>query len=88
MMRSKKSWTREPVDRRRVRLIHAMLAFPAAGLIGFTGTTLVRGVLSDDPAIAAPVAPGHATDDDKTPGERPDENSAEPDPSINRSRIV
>jgi hypothetical protein len=88
MTRSKKSLTREPIDRRRVRLIQAMLAFPAAGLIGFTGTALVRGVLSDDSAIAAPVAPGHATDDEQTPGERPDESSAEPDPSINRARIV
>jgi hypothetical protein len=88
MTRSKKSSTREPIDRRRVRLIQAMLAFPAAGLIGFTGTALVRGVLSDDSAIAAPGAPGHATDDDKTPGERRKENSPEPDPSIDRARIV
>ncbi len=88
MTRSRKSLRRGPIDRRRVRLIQAMLAFPAAGLIGFAGTALVRGVLSEDSSIAAPVAPGHATDDDKTPGERREENSPEPDPSINRPRIV
>jgi hypothetical protein len=88
MTRSKKSVTREPIDRRRVRLIQAMLAFPAAGLIGFAGTALVHGVLSDDSSIAAPVAPGHATDDDQAPGERREENPSEPDADTNRARIV
>ena len=88
MTRSKKSLTREPIDRRRVRLIQAMLAFPAAGLIGFTGTALVRGVLSDDSSVAAPVAPDDATDDEQPPDERRGDNPPEPDPSINRPRIV
>jgi hypothetical protein len=88
MTRSRKSLTREPVDRRRVRLIQAMLAFPAAGLIGFAGTALVRGVLSDDTSIAAPVTPGHAIDDDQAPDERRNENPSEPDADTNRARIV
>ena len=88
MTRSRESLRREPIDRRRVRLIQAMLAFPAAGLIGFTGTALVRGVLSDDSSVAAPVALGHATDDDQAPDERRKDNSPEPEPFINRSRNV
>ena len=88
MTRSRKPLAREPIDRRRVRLIQAMLAFPAAGLIGFTGTALVRGVLSDDSSVAAPVTPGRATDDDQAPDERRKDNSPEPDPFINRPRNV
>ena len=65
-----------------------MLAFPAAGLIGFAGTALVRGVLSDDTSIAAPATPGHATDDDQSPVERRKENLSEPDTGTNRPRIV
>jgi hypothetical protein len=45
-------------------------------------------VLSDDSSISAPVAPGHATDDDQAPGDRREENLSEPDTSTNRSRIV
>ena len=88
MTRSRKSLTREPIDRRRLHLIQAMLAFPAAGLIGFAGTALVRGVLSDDSSVAAPVTPGHATDDDQAPDERRNENPSEPDADTNRARIV
>ena len=88
MTRSRKSLTREPIDRRRVRLIQAMLAFPAAGLIGFTGTAIVRGVVSDDASVAAPVPPGHATDDDQAPDKRREEHPSEPDPYTNRARIV
>jgi hypothetical protein len=82
------SLTREPIDRRRARLIQAMLAFPAAGLIAFTGTALVRGVLCDDTAVAAPVTPGRTTDDDQAPDERGNEDPSEPDADTNRPRIV
>ena len=88
MTRSRKSLTREPIDRRRVRLIQAMLAFPAAGLLGFAGTALVRGVLSDDSSVAAPVTPGHATDDDSAPDQRRQENPPEPDADAKGARIV
>ncbi len=88
MTRSRKSLTREPIDRRRLHLIQAMLAFPAAGLIGFAGTALGRGVLSDDSSVAAPVAPGRATDDDRAPDERRQEHPPEPDADTNGARIV
>ena len=88
MTRSRESLSREPIDRRRVRLIQAMLAFPAAGLIGFTGTALVRGVLSDDSSVARPVAPGDATDDEQAPDDRRGDNPPEPDSSIDGARIV
>ena len=54
MMRSAKSQAREPIDRRQLRLIHALLAFPAAGIIGFVGQTLVKNVVSDSTTIVAP----------------------------------
>jgi hypothetical protein len=72
MVRSAKSLTREPLDRRQVRLIHALLAFPAAGLIGFAGHTLARTVVSEPPAIVVP-AQGNNTDGDASPGQRGDE---------------
>jgi hypothetical protein len=65
-----------------------MLAFPAAGIVGFAGTALVRGVLSDDTSVGAPVAPGHANDDDRAPDERRKDKPSEPDADTNRPRIV
>ena len=82
MMRPAKSRTREPLDRRQVRLIHALLAFPAAGIIGFAGHTLVKNVVSDSTTIVAP-APEHTKDDNASPGQRGDE----PD-SANETRNV
>ena len=46
--------SREPIDRRQLRLIHALLAFPVAGVIGFTGNAIVKSVVTDSPAIASP----------------------------------
>jgi len=88
MTRSRNSLTREPLDRRRLRLIQTMLAFPAAGIIGFAGTALVRGVLSDDTSVAAPAAPGPANDDERAPDERLKDSASEPDADTNRPRIV
>jgi hypothetical protein len=65
-----------------------MLAFPAAGIIGFAGTALVQGVLSDDSSVAAPAAPGRANDDDRAPDERRKDNTSEPDSDTNRPRII
>jgi hypothetical protein len=72
MMRATKSRTREPLDRRQLRLMHALLAFPAAGIIGFAGHTLAKRVVSESPTIAAP-APEHTKDDNASPGKRRDE---------------
>jgi hypothetical protein len=72
--------SREPIDRRQLRLIHALLAFPVAGVIGFTGNAIVKGVLTDSPAITAP-APERTTDEHKAPGEGGD------DPDTNDSRL-
>lgn len=66
----------EPIDRRQVRLIHALLAFPLAGVIGFTGNAVVKSVLTDSPAITAP-APDRTTDEHTSPdhsGDAPDSN--------------
>lgn len=61
----------EPIDRRQLRLIHALLAFPVAGVIGFTGNAIVKSVLTDAAAISAP-APERTTDEHKSPGESGD----------------
>jgi hypothetical protein len=55
--------TREPRDRRRLRLVQALLAFPAAGLIGFTGNAIVRSVRAEPAPIASPATPGPARDE-------------------------
>ena len=88
MTKARKALSREPIDRRRVRLIRTLLAFPAAGIIGFAGTALVRGVLSDDTSVAAPVTPGRVTDEDQAPGERPSDNPPETDADPTRVRAV
>jgi hypothetical protein len=64
--------SREPIDRRQVRLIHALLAFPVAGVIGFTGNAIVTNVVSDSPAVVAPAPPERSTDDHTSPRERGD----------------
>ena len=58
--------SREPIDRRQVRLIHALLAFPVAGVIGFAGNAAVKTVFTESPAIAAP-APERTTDEHTSP---------------------
>ena len=88
MTHSGKALRREPIDRRRMRLIQTLLAFPAAGIIGFGGTEVVRGVLSDGTSVASPVTPGPATDEHQTPGERPTDGPSEADADISRVRSV
>ena len=74
--------TREPLDRRRMRLIHTMLAFPAAGIIGFGGSAIVRGMLSEDTSVASPATPGRTTDEKQAPRER-----EEPQPSDDSNTV-
>ena len=67
--------SREPIDRRQLRLIHALLAFPVAGVIGFTGNAIVKSVFTESPAIASP-APERSTDEHTSP----DDPKDKPDP--------
>lgn len=62
---------REPIARRQVRLIHALLAFPVAGVIGFTGNAIVKSVTADSPAVTTP-APERTVDEHTSPGDRSD----------------
>lgn len=87
MTHGRKALSREPIDRRRVRLIQTLLAFPAAGIISFAGTALVRGVLSDDASVAAPVTPGRVTDEDQAP-EGSSDNPSETDADTTQVRAV
>lgn len=64
--------SREPIDRRQVRLIHALLAFPVAGVIGFAGHAIVKSVVTESPAVVAPAPPERSTDEHPSPGERDD----------------
>lgn len=70
---------REPTDRRQVRLIQALLAFPVAGVIGFAGNEIVTRVVTSPPAMTAPVQPERTTDEDTAPREH--RNGREPDGS-------
>ena len=78
---------REPLDRRRMRLIQTMLAFPAAGIIGFAGSAIVRGVVAEDASVASPATPGHTTDETPTPRER-DEPRPQPSDDSNTVGVV
>jgi len=55
--------TREPRDRRQLRLVQALLAFPAAGLIGFTGNALVKSVRPESAPIISPAPRGPVRDE-------------------------
>ena len=61
--------SRESIDRRQVRLIHALLAFPIAGFIGFTANAVVETALAEPSTIAAPASPERTTDEHTSPGE-------------------
>ena len=77
--------TREPLDRRHTRLVHALLAFPAAGIIGFAGHAIVKSALSESPVVTAPAAPGRAIEE---PSGSREQEAAEPesiDPNAARS---
>jgi protocatechuate 3,4-dioxygenase beta subunit len=66
---SKPAGLDEPIDRTRRHLLHAMLAFPTAGLIGFTGSTSVWSVLSSRVEVL-PLTPAcDDGDDDETPAQ-------------------
>jgi hypothetical protein len=69
--------SREPIDRRQVRLIHALLAFPVAGVIGFTGHAVVKSVVTESPAITVPAPPERTTDEQTSPRERGDSPDTE-----------
>jgi hypothetical protein len=72
---------REPIDRRQLRLIHALLAFPVAGVIGFAGNAVVKHTVLDSPAVSAP-APSERSTDEKGPHERGDRPNADDNSGI------
>jgi hypothetical protein len=78
--------SREPLDRRRLRVIQALLAFPVAGIIGFAGSTIVRGLVSEDTSVAAPPTPGHPADE--TPPREREEPQAQPVEDSSTIRIA
>jgi len=80
-MNKRSGTSREPIDRRQVRLIHALLAFPVAGVIGFAGNAIVTNLVSDSPAIVNPAPPERSTDEHTSPrerGDQPDSHESRP----------
>jgi hypothetical protein len=77
MMWSVKSrTTREPLDRRQRRLVQALLAFPAAGIIGFSGSAIVKGVRTEAAPVASPAKPKPVTDDKPSSHEHDDDQDS------------
>ena len=68
--------SREPIDRRQLRLIHALLAFPVAGVIGFTGNAIVKSVRSDLAPITSPARPDPAGEEQPASYEPDDEQDS------------
>jgi hypothetical protein len=54
-----------------MRLVYALLAFPAAGLIGFAGQAVVKSAFTPLPAVTSP-APERTTDENASPLEPAD----------------
>jgi hypothetical protein len=65
--------TREPRDRRQMRLVYALLAFPAAGIVGFTGSAIVKSVRSEPAPITSPATPGPVKEDKPSSFEHDDD---------------
>ena len=68
--------TQEPRHRRQLRLVHALLAFPAAGIIGFTGNAIVKSVRSELAPITSPAKPDPAGEEQPASYEPDDEQDS------------
>jgi len=68
--------TQEPRYRRQLRLVHALLAFPAAGMIGFTGNAIVKSVRSELAPITSPAKPDPAGEEQPASHEPDDEQDS------------
>lgn len=70
--------TKEPRHRRQMRLVYALLAFPAAGMVGFTGSAIVKSVRSESAPIASPATPNPVKDNDPSSYENRDDEQNPP----------
>jgi hypothetical protein len=66
--------TQEPRHRRQMRLVYALLAFPAAGLVGYTGSAIVKNVRSESAPITSP-APNPVNDNKPSSPEQDDDQN-------------
>jgi hypothetical protein len=71
-----------------MRLIQTMLAFPAAGILGFGGHVLVRSALAHEATASAPERPGKATDEKQDLDEGGTQSPAPADDDAGRPRNV
>jgi hypothetical protein len=71
----------EPRYRRQLRLVHALLAFPAAGIIGFTGNAIVKSVRSELAPITSPAKPDPAGEEQPASYDPDDEQDSPPENS-------
>ena len=67
--------TQEPRHRRQMCLVYALLAFPAAGIVGFTGSAIVKSVRSESAPITSPATPSPAKDDPASYENKDDEQN-------------
>ena len=70
--------TQEPRHRRQMRLVYALLAFPAAGIVGFTGSAIVKTVRSEPARISAPATPDPVKDNNPSSYEKKDDDQNPP----------
>lgn len=70
-----KRTTQEPRHRRQMHLIYALLAFPAAGIVGFTGSAIVKSVRSEPAPISAPATPDLLKNNKPSSNEKDDEQN-------------
>ena len=75
MLRPETRTTQEPRHRRQMRLVYALLAFPAAGIVGFTGSAIVNSVRSESAPIVSPATPDPVDEQKPSSDEKEDEQN-------------
>ena len=68
--------TQEPRYRRQMRLVYAVLAFPAAGIVGFAGSAIVNSVPSEPAPITSPATPGPVKEEQPASYEHDDDQDS------------
>jgi len=58
-----------------MRLVYALLAFPAAGIVGFTGSAIVKSVRSESAPIVSPATPDPVDEQKPSSYEKEDEQN-------------
>lgn len=65
----------ESRHRKQMRLVYALLAFPAAGIVGFTGSAIVNSVRSQSAPITSPATPDPVKDNNPSSYEKDEDQN-------------